>query len=111
MESLALERPVISTYIAGIPELVDTTCGWIIPAGSKYHLRAAMQEALMATPEELQRKGVEGRRRILAEFELDQQAELLLSFIKVAVARAGVYPSTHAFAPQGAGKQKSLSNV
>ena len=34
MEALALRRPVISTYVAGIPELVETgKCGWLIPAG------------------------------------------------------------------------------
>ena len=32
MESLALGRPVISTFIAGIPELVDADVGWIVPA-------------------------------------------------------------------------------
>src|SRR5690606_24532721 len=28
MEALARERPVVSTYVAGIPELVDDGCGW-----------------------------------------------------------------------------------
>src|SRR5205807_4418120 len=32
MEALALARPVITTAIAGIPELVDNGCGWLIPA-------------------------------------------------------------------------------
>ena len=35
MEALALGRPVISTYVAGIPELVEPgQCGWLVPAGS-----------------------------------------------------------------------------
>jgi len=35
MEALALSRPVISTYIAGIPELVkEGESGWLVPAGS-----------------------------------------------------------------------------
>ena len=33
MEAFALGRPVISTYIAGIPELVDREPGWLVPAG------------------------------------------------------------------------------
>ncbi|MEI4479854.1 glycosyltransferase, partial [Klebsiella pneumoniae] len=35
MEAMALRRPVISTYVAGIPELVrDGDTGWLVPAGS-----------------------------------------------------------------------------
>ena len=35
MEALALGRPVVSTYIAGIPELVQHgESGWLVPAGS-----------------------------------------------------------------------------
>ena len=56
MEALALGRPVISTYIAGIPELVDAGCGWIIPAGSEEHLVTAMRQALAASPQELENK-------------------------------------------------------
>ena len=34
-EAFALGRPVISTYIAGTPELVEPgTSGWLVPAGS-----------------------------------------------------------------------------
>ncbi|WP_448570662.1 glycosyltransferase family 4 protein [Trichothermofontia sp.] len=47
MEALALGRPVISTYIAGIPELViPSVNGWLVPAGSVPDLVAAMQQAL-----------------------------------------------------------------
>ena len=34
MEAMALRRPIISTYVAGIPELVtEGESGWLIPAG------------------------------------------------------------------------------
>ncbi len=64
MEAFALGRPVISTYIAGIPELVDNTCGWIIPAGSIEHIEQAIRSALLASPNKLAQKGKEGRRRV-----------------------------------------------
>ena len=33
-QAMALARPVISTYVAGIPELVrDGVDGWLVPAG------------------------------------------------------------------------------
>ena len=45
MESLALHRPVLSTYVAGIPELVTPgVCGWLVPPGSADGLAAAMRE-------------------------------------------------------------------
>jgi colanic acid/amylovoran biosynthesis glycosyltransferase len=64
MEALALSRPVISTNVAGIPELVDDNCGWIVPAGSEDALIAAMRAALECTPAELAHKGAEGRARV-----------------------------------------------
>ena len=57
MEALALSRPVIATAIAGIPELVDEQCGWLIPAGSEEALVQAMSDALRASPEDLAAKG------------------------------------------------------
>lgn len=77
MEALALGRPVISTYVAGIPELVDQDCGWIIPAGDLDALIAAMRDALSASEGVLTAKGAEGRRRVEAEHDVDAEAAKL----------------------------------
>lgn len=77
MEAFALGRPVISTYIAGIPELVDGSCGWMIPAGSVDGIAGAMRAALSAPPETLTRMGLEGRRRVEAEHNLQTIAPVL----------------------------------
>jgi colanic acid/amylovoran biosynthesis glycosyltransferase len=81
MEALALGRPVISTFIAGIPELLDRECGWIIPAGSVDHLVRAMTAALEATPSDLNRLGTEGRRRVVFEHDLHRNAAALHSHL------------------------------
>ena len=48
MEAMALNRPVISTYVAGIPELVHPgEHGWLVPAGDVSALAEAMQPASM----------------------------------------------------------------
>ena len=61
MESLALRRPVISTYVAGIPELVEPgVCGWLVPAGSVEDLADAMRPAITASPAVLERMGRAG---------------------------------------------------
>ncbi len=82
MEALALGRPVISTYIAGIPELVDEGCGWIIPAGSHEALVDAMRAALVASPEALAAKGAEGRARVEHGHDIDKEAAKLYALIE-----------------------------
>jgi glycosyltransferase involved in cell wall biosynthesis len=67
MEAFALSRPVVTTMIAGIPELVDDECGWLIPAGSVEALAEAMKSALHAPAAELSRKGAVGRERVLRQ--------------------------------------------
>lgn len=64
MEALALGRPVIASAIAGTPELVDSKCGWLVPAGSVDHLVEAMEAALDASQAQLSRMGEIGRERV-----------------------------------------------
>lgn len=61
MEALALGRPAIGTYVAGIPELLTPgVSGWLVPAGSVDALAAAMREALEASSADLERMGRAG---------------------------------------------------
>lgn len=77
MESMALKRPVISTYIAGIPELVQPDNGWLVPAGDLEALTGAMRQALFASDVELFRKGEAGRRRTLERHDINRSAAAL----------------------------------
>jgi colanic acid/amylovoran biosynthesis glycosyltransferase len=86
MEALALGRPVISTFIAGIPELVESGAdGWIVPAGSVDALIAAMRAALALEDAELLRLGQEGRRRVRERHLLGDQIDILESSIAASV--------------------------
>ena len=64
MESLAIGRPVLSTVIAGIPELVDSTCGWLVTPGDSDALAAALTDVMSSDPAELARMGLKGRARV-----------------------------------------------
>lgn len=65
MEALALARPVLTTYIAGIPELVaHREQGWLFPAGDPEATARAMIECLDAPVETLAAMGESGRRRV-----------------------------------------------
>jgi glycosyltransferase involved in cell wall biosynthesis len=82
MESMALRRAVISTYIAGIPELVRPDAGWLIPAGDCYALSQAMREALFAHDRELSERGEAGRRWVLERHDIRASAALLECLIE-----------------------------
>jgi colanic acid/amylovoran biosynthesis glycosyltransferase len=77
MEAFALSRPVISTYIAGIPELVDSECGWLVPAGDVPALARAMAECLETHPDDLVRMGAVGRARVEAAHDVTANAAQL----------------------------------
>jgi glycosyltransferase involved in cell wall biosynthesis len=81
MEALALSRPVIATAIAGIPELVDEECGWLIPAGSEEALVTAMKQVLDSTAGELTDRGAVGRRRVREMHDAGRNAEQLVEAI------------------------------
>ena len=83
MEALAMGRPVISTYVAGIPELVvDGECGWLVPAGDVEALYTAMKRTLLAGPDELERMGKAGRARVLAHYDVDGSARELRTLLE-----------------------------
>ncbi len=86
MEALALGRPVLTTYIAGIPELVTPgEHGWLFPAGSVDALADAMRECLGATPATLTAMGLRGRARVAALHDSKRNAaELARLFGSVA---------------------------
>jgi len=81
MEALALGRPVIATAVAGIPELVDNSCGWLIPAGSEDALVKAMEAALRAPAKELSAKGSVGRQRVRKFHDAGENGRLLVEAI------------------------------
>jgi colanic acid/amylovoran biosynthesis glycosyltransferase len=74
MEAMALGRPVLSTYIAGIPELVvDKMSGWLFPAGSIEEMSAAIRECLNAREDHLRAMGEFARARALERHDIDQE--------------------------------------
>lgn len=78
MEAMALRRPVISTYVAGIPELVHPgEHGWLVPAGDVEALVEAMRACLEAPAPDLERMGAAARERVLVRHDVDTEAAKL----------------------------------
>ncbi len=78
MEAMSLARPVISTFVAGIPELVVSgETGWLTPASDAEALANAMTEAMALPPAALDAMGRKGRARVLSRHDSDAAAVVL----------------------------------
>ncbi len=87
MEAMALRRPVITTFVAGIPELVrDGESGWLIAAGDVDGLAGAMSACLAAPFETLERMGEAAHARVLARHDVDIEAAKLAKLFRASSA-------------------------
>ncbi len=82
MEALALRRPVLTTWIAGIPELVDGEVGWLSPPGDVERLAQAIREALATPVDRLAVMGATGHARVRAAHDADINGALLAELIR-----------------------------
>ncbi len=89
MEAMALRRPVLSTYVAGIPELVrPDDNGWLVPAGDIAQLTEAMAAFLAAPAGRLAEMGARAHERVLARHDVDTEAGKLADLFAEAIAGA-----------------------
>jgi glycosyltransferase involved in cell wall biosynthesis len=86
MEAMALRRPVISTYVAGIPELViNRQNGWLVPAGSVTELTQTIEEMLTTSLEQLTLMGDAAYDRVKARHDINTEATKLAAFFSESV--------------------------
>jgi len=83
MEAMALGRPVISTTVAGIPELVRHGLdGWLVAPGDVEALADALAQALHNGVQRLQDMGRDGRRRVMVRHDIDVEAAKLVRLFR-----------------------------
>jgi glycosyltransferase involved in cell wall biosynthesis len=83
MEALALGRPVLTTYVAGIPELVTPGVnGWLVPAGSVAALADSLRQVLETPTAELARLGAAGAERVAALHDSAREAAKLAALFE-----------------------------
>ncbi len=79
MEAMALERPVVTTTVAGIPELVRHGLdGWLVAPGDVEALATALADALRSDVTHLKDMGRQGRQRVMARHDIDVEAAKLI---------------------------------
>lgn len=95
MEAMALGRPVLTTYIAGIPELVQHgRTGWLFPAGDVDALVAAMKDCLATPTAALDRMGVSARERVRERHDAVREATKLAVLMRLPAAVPAVVPDS-----------------
>jgi len=87
LEAMASARPVVSTRLAGIPELVvDGQTGMLAPPGDFTALADALEQ-LMRDPELRLRFGHAGRARIEQHFRIEQTVAPLMQMLERSCSR------------------------
>jgi glycosyltransferase involved in cell wall biosynthesis len=82
MEAMAMELPVVTTRIMGIPELVDDgTHGLLVPPGCVPALTQAL-ERLIRAPDERRRMGRAARRKVQQDYDVARSAEQMRAVLE-----------------------------
>jgi glycosyltransferase involved in cell wall biosynthesis len=82
-EALAVGRPVITTYIAAHPELIESGInGWLVPAGAVEPLVDAMAAALSAEIAVLERMGGAGAARVAERHNVYTEVKKLIELFE-----------------------------
>ena len=90
MEAFALQRPVLTTYIAGIPELVvDGENGWLIASGSADRIREGIERMMKAPIEQLNEMGRKGCEAVKAQHYTPTETSKLVDQIRRVVSERG----------------------
>ena len=92
MEAMAARRPVVTTRIAGVAELVeDGVSGRLVAPGDASQLADALDE-LLSSPQDWAEMGAAGRAAVLTGFVLEDEAGWLAALIR-AYAGGGARPA------------------
>jgi glycosyltransferase involved in cell wall biosynthesis len=85
MEAMAMELPVVTTRIMGIPELVeDGEEGLLVAPGRADQLTDGLRK-LVREPRERRRMGAAGRRRVMRDFDVRHSARRLRSALETEI--------------------------
>ena len=93
LEAMALARPVVTTHVGGIPELVEHGVnGWLVPAGRPGDLADALEEVLATPAQRLAELGAAARRSVMARHSSEVRSRLLERHLRHAVSGGRAKP-------------------
>jgi len=75
IEAMALGKPVISTYVSGIPELIKDGSGILVPPEDSGALALALEEIYLMIPEARMAMGQKGYEIVEREFDIRKEVK------------------------------------
>jgi glycosyltransferase involved in cell wall biosynthesis len=81
LEAMACGLPVVSSLVMGVPEVVDDGETGLLVRPGRPDLLAEAIERLAAAPELRERMGRAGRRRVVEEFDVEQEAQAVAAVL------------------------------
>lgn len=104
IEAMTLGRPVVSSYVGGIPELVRPGKeGWLVVAGCAEGIADALQQCLTTPVETLTQMGRDGHARALERHRIGDAAEQLARLFRASATQAEAAPTLPAASLNRAG--------
>jgi colanic acid/amylovoran biosynthesis glycosyltransferase len=90
MEAMAMELPVVSTRIMGIPELVEDGMHGLLVAPGRADVLAEALDRLVRSPQERRRMGRAAREKVRANYDVARSALRMRSVLEAELWPAGV---------------------
>ena len=87
MEAMAMEIPCVSTFVAGIPELIRSDIDSILVPPSDSHALAGAIKRLMDDSALRHRLGIAARRRVMEKYNLDRNVTQLAAIFADRIGR------------------------
>ena len=82
MEAMAMKVPVISTSVAGIPEIIPDACGFVIPEKDTFSLAEAIKKVAKMSDSERKAMGEAGRKFVETNCNIHLQADKLVELFE-----------------------------
>lgn len=79
---MAMKVPVISTSVAGIPEIIPDACGFVIPEKDTFSLAEAIKKVAKMSDSERKAMGEAGRKFVETNCNIHIQADKLVGLFE-----------------------------
>jgi Glycosyltransferase len=89
-EALAMEVPVVATDVRGNADLIDGSCGRLVPLGDTAAFAASVLELVSLTPEQRRAMGRAGREKMLRLYDRPACVAQWLDVYRTLLARKGM---------------------
>jgi len=84
LEAMACERPIVASNVGGLPEIIDSEVGVLVPPMDPKALAKAVSDLLSLPEADLRRMGKAARERVVERWSVPALAKRVLSYYREA---------------------------